>query len=168
MKLLPVMAILYMSASFLAFLLRSSSSSSPASTVSSWPHASLLHASSVATKCTCNDGSNIVPENERLSTTLEHEEDFVDGLLDSSDGVIKAAGVRLKVQRDHGDCDVQAAKQQVSWDIDDGVVRDIGMCIQVRNDADILDEFIAFHWLQVRVSLYNVLHENEQQAPSSP
>ena len=81
-----------------------------------------------------------------------HYEEFVGRLLNSSDPVVKAAGARLHrefaAQKGMG-CDLGATKQQVSWDRDDGVLRNVGMCVQMRNDAGILDEYIAFHWLQV-------------------
>lgn len=59
-----------------------------------------------------------------------------------------AAAYMVRLESEKG-CDLESAKRQASWAKDDGRRRDIGICVQIRNDAAILDEYIAFHWLQV-------------------
>lgn len=77
---------------------------------------------------------------------------LVERLLQSTDPVIKAAAARLLAERRASQCDLPTTMQQVSWarPRNDGVLRNVGVCVQVRNDANILDEYIAFHWLQVK------------------
>lgn len=73
---------------------------------------------------------------------------FVEGLAASDVPLLKSAALYLLNARVQ--CNLDAAKREVSWAKDDGRRRDIGICVQIRDDASILDEFIAFHWLQVR------------------
>ena len=70
-------------------------------------------------------------------------------LAASSTPVFKAAAALMVREETRDECDLEAAKQQVSWNKDDGRRRDIGICLQIKNDAVILDEYVAFHWLQV-------------------
>ena len=72
-------------------------------------------------------------------------------MLQNPDPVVKAAAVRLEQERrrqlekERG----PDACERVSWDRDDGRRHDVGMCLVLKNDAKILDEYIAFHWVQV-------------------
>jgi len=70
-------------------------------------------------------------------------------LAGSSTPLLKAAAALMVREETRGECDLKIAKQQVSWNKGDGRRRDIGICLQIKNDAAILDEYVAFHWLQV-------------------
>jgi len=70
-------------------------------------------------------------------------------LAASSTPLFKAAAALMVQEETRAKCDLEAAKQQVSWNKGDGRRRDIGICLQIKNDAAILDEYVAFHWLQV-------------------
>ena len=79
--------------------------------------------------------------------------DFIPELAASDTPLLKAAAAFMAHEQIRGECDVEAIKQQVSWNKGDGRLRDIGICLQIKNDAAILDEYIAFHWLQVSAFL---------------
>ena len=74
---------------------------------------------------------------------------FVEELATSDEPLLKGAAAYIVSTRSRQQCDLEAVKQEVSWAKDDGRRRDIGICVQIRNDAGVLDEYIAFHWLEV-------------------
>jgi hypothetical protein len=74
---------------------------------------------------------------------------FVEGMATSGVPLLKNAAAHLVSTESQGRCDLEKAKQEVSWTKDGGQRRDIGICVQIRNDVNVLDEYIAFHWLQV-------------------
>ena len=131
----------------LVFMLAAAASSPSSSSLSSEAGSMLLQARAAAASATTGGCKCDAAGSEEA-----HYEEFVGRLLNSSDPVVKAVGARLHreiaAQKGMG-CNLDAIKQQVSWDRDDGVLRNVGMCVQMRNDAGILDEYIAFHWLQV-------------------
>jgi hypothetical protein len=71
-------------------------------------------------------------------------------MVSSDTPLLKAAAAYIVRKETHAHCDIEKVGNDASWDKTDGRRRDIGICLQIRNDAGILDEYIAFHWLQVR------------------
>jgi hypothetical protein len=78
---------------------------------------------------------------------------FLADVASSDVPILKAAAAYIVREEEHANCDLEQAKHNVSWNKSDGRRRDIGICLQIRNDAGILDEYIAFHWLQVSEKL---------------
>ncbi|KAM3571245.1 hypothetical protein VYU27_006702 [Nannochloropsis oceanica] len=73
---------------------------------------------------------------------------FLDELTSSDDGLLKAAAVTLARKTKGGTCNLEKDRVPDPWNPNDGVRRDIGLCIAIKSDAGILDEHIAFHWAQ--------------------
>lgn len=73
---------------------------------------------------------------------------FLKDLSSSDDGLLKAAAITLAKKTKSGACNLEKDKVPDPWNPNDGVRRDIGLCMQIKNDAGIIDEHIAFHWAQ--------------------
>ncbi|GAB5031680.1 udp-n-acetylglucosamine [Nannochloropsis oceanica] len=73
---------------------------------------------------------------------------FLDELTSSDDGLLKAAAVTLARKTKSGTCNLEKDRVPDPWNPNDGVRLDIGLCIEIKSDAGILDEHIAFHWAQ--------------------
>ena len=90
----------------------------------------------------------------RPNTTLSEElsqsyfASFIKNLSSSDDPLIKTAGAFLARKQKHGNCNIDDAKDVDPWNRHDGVRRDVAICMQISNDAGIMDEYIAFHWVQ--------------------
>jgi hypothetical protein len=91
---------------------------------------------------------------------------FIEDLSTSDDGLLKSAAVMLARKQKNGDCNVQEAKQADPWNRQDGIRRDIGLCMQIKNDAAIIDEYIAFHWVQ-GVSKFIIYDDGSEDDPWS-
>jgi len=89
---------------------------------------------------------------------------FLEDMSNSDDGILKAAAASLDSKAKRGACNVQEAKEADPWNPHDGVRRDIGMCMQIRNDAGIIDEHIAFHWVQ-GVSKFVIYDDGSEDNP---
>jgi hypothetical protein len=76
--------------------------------------------------------------------------------LAASDIPLESAAAHIARTQNQQRCDLEVTKQGASWARGDGRRHDIGICLQIRNDAGILDEYIAFHWLHVRVYDWSV------------
>ena len=80
--------------------------------------------------------------------------EFMNMLTTSDDSLLKAAAVALTKKEKGSQCDIAALKSAETdpWNPKakdmNGHKRDVGVCLQIRNDAGILDEYIAFHWVQ--------------------
>lgn len=117
-------------------------------------HGQSLHMADVATKVGTDhpSGEMAMQPAEPPHPPINYKAGFIEKMATSDLPVLKAAAAYLVRKEIETDCDIETAKQQVSWaKHPDGQKHDIGVCLQIRNDAAILDEYIAFHWLQVRV-----------------
>jgi hypothetical protein len=91
---------------------------------------------------------------------------FIRYLSTSDDGLPKYAAVMLAQKERHIECSVQEAKDADPWNRNDGIRRDIGVCMQIKNDADIIDEYIVFHWVQ-GVSEFIIYDDGSEDDPWS-
>jgi hypothetical protein len=73
---------------------------------------------------------------------------FLKDMSSSDDGLLKAAAITLARETKSGACNLEKDKVPDPWNPNDGVRRDIGLCMQIKNDVGIIDEHIAFHWAQ--------------------
>lgn len=74
--------------------------------------------------------------------------ELVQRLSDSPNSLLRAAAVTL--QREERPCVVEQHFEEQPWDPSrGGMKRDVAVCVQIKNDAVIMDEYIAFHWVQV-------------------
>lgn len=90
---------------------------------------------------------------DKSNLRKEAFDEFKDMLAKSDDSLLKAAAVSLKLHEIQAACDFEVHKDKDAWNRQvkrqGKMKKDIGICLQIRNDAKILDEYIAFHWIQV-------------------
>lgn len=91
---------------------------------------------------------------------------WLDTMATSDVPLLRAAAAYMVRMESNKGCDLESASQQASWAKDDGRRRDIGICVQIRNDAAILDEYIAFHWLQVSECWPSFVRRNAWASPT--
>ncbi|EWM26561.1 methyltransferase family [Nannochloropsis gaditana] len=138
-----------------------------ASSVSAGPVTSqaLLHEKDAQTSLNASSG---MPVNTSGSEELRrnYRASFIEELNSSDDLVMKTAGAVLAHKQKHGDCKIDVHKEADPWNKLDGVRRDIAVCMVLKNEARILDEYIAFHWLQ-GVSKFVIYDDASQDNPWS-
>ena len=91
---------------------------------------------------------------------------FLEDLSTSDDGLLKATAITLARETKSGARNLEEDKVPDPWNANDGVRRDIGLCMQIRNDAGIIDEHIAFHWAQ-GVRKYIIYDDGSEDNPWS-
>lgn len=88
-----------------------------------------------------------------LKTSLRRQNyaEFKGMLAESDNPLLKATAVTLEKREGERKCQLETFKEKHPWNrrMTKGK-KDIGICMQMKNDAKILDEYIAFHWIQVR------------------
>lgn len=90
--------------------------------------------------------NEMVPSDEK-KMKQDAEMGIIEKLVKSDNPILKAAGAQIHREHAFEKCNQENFIYPDMWSRVKNK-KDVAICVQIKNDAHILDEFVAFHWIQ--------------------